>query len=77
VITIVLLTNTHSIILETGIVACHLIWLFRSRRVRQRAKAQGMTFDEFVQACGEEEHGFEFKERTFRSKEMDPVDISP
>lgn len=36
-----------------------------------------MTFDEFVEACGDGEHGFEFKERAFRSKELEPADISP
>jgi hypothetical protein len=56
----------HSILLEGGIAVCHVVWLFRSRRVRRQAKEQGKTFDEFVDALAPTDPGFAFQKRAFR-----------
>ncbi|MCJ1401980.1 hypothetical protein MMC11_005198 [Xylographa trunciseda] len=38
------------IILEGGIFASHIIWLFRTRKLRKRAKLQGVNFDDLPEA---------------------------
>ena len=41
-------------LLEAGIAAFHLIWLFRTRKVRKQAKQEGKTFNELVEGCSKE-----------------------
>jgi Flp pilus assembly protein TadB len=62
------LLTGYSIFLEGGIAACHVIWLVRSRAVRRQARAQGKTFDEFVEGCVAGDPGFAFRERAFGGK---------
>jgi hypothetical protein len=38
----------HSMLLEIGIFASHIIWLYRTRRVRKEAKEAKMTYDEYI-----------------------------
>ncbi|KAI3340153.1 PQ loop repeat-domain-containing protein [Ustulina deusta] len=47
------------ILLEIGIFASHLIWLFRTRRIRQEAKSNSKTFDDVMAEY--EQHGVPFK----------------
>ncbi|KAI0399076.1 PQ loop repeat-domain-containing protein [Xylaria palmicola] len=47
------------ILLEIGIFASHLIWLFRTRRIRKQAKLHGKTFDDVM--AGHEQYGTPFK----------------
>jgi hypothetical protein len=51
--------TSHSAILEGGIFASHLIWMFRTRKIRRAAKADGKTFDDILREY--EEQGIEFK----------------
>lgn len=39
-----------SIILEAGIFILHFIWLFRTRKLRKRAKLEGREFDDIPEA---------------------------
>lgn len=53
-------TNSHhSIILETGIFLSHLIWMFRTRKIRKEAATREKTFDDI--AAEHEERGLPFK----------------
>lgn len=36
--------------LETGIFLSHVIWLFRTRELRKRAKLSGQSFDDLPEA---------------------------
>jgi hypothetical protein len=47
------------LVLEGGIFLSHLIWLFRTRKIRRAAKAQGCTFDQVSEE--RVSHGVEFK----------------
>ncbi|KAK3943192.1 PQ loop repeat-domain-containing protein [Diplogelasinospora grovesii] len=46
-------------LLELGIFASHIIWLLRTRRIREEAAAQNMTFDDLV--AEHERNGIPFK----------------
>ncbi|KAI1765071.1 hypothetical protein GGR53DRAFT_286223 [Hypoxylon sp. FL1150] len=56
------------ILLESGIFLSHIIWLFRTRKIRKEAKLRGKTFDDI--AAEHEEHGtpFKFAERKSRKQ---------
>ncbi|KAI1475426.1 PQ loop repeat-domain-containing protein [Daldinia eschscholtzii] len=58
------------ILLESGIFMSHLIWLFRTRKIRREAASRGKTFDNI--AAEHEQRGipFKFAERK-RSKKTD------
>ncbi|KAF2104489.1 hypothetical protein NA57DRAFT_70693 [Rhizodiscina lignyota] len=43
-----------ALLLEFGIIGCHLVWLFRTRKTRQQAKNVGLSYDEYVQADNKE-----------------------
>lgn len=47
------------IILETGIFLSHIIWLFRTRKLRKEAALEGKTFDDI--AAEHEKQGIPFK----------------
>ncbi|RWA14429.1 hypothetical protein EKO27_g648 [Xylaria grammica] len=51
------------ILLEIGIFASHLIWLFRTRRIRKEAKLNGKTFDDVAAEYEQQGLPFEFTER--------------
>lgn len=40
---------SNSILLEIGIILSHVIWLFRTRKVRSEAKAANLPMDEYIQ----------------------------
>lgn len=48
-----------SVVLEGGIFASHLIWMFRTRKIRNMAKKDGKTFDDIAREY--EVEGVEFK----------------
>jgi hypothetical protein len=50
------------VFLEAGIFISHLIWMFRTRRIRAQAKEEGKTFDELIEESDESV----FKEREVR-----------
>jgi len=47
------------VILEGGIFASHLLWMFRTRKIRAMAKKDGKTFDDVARE--HEEQGIEFR----------------
>ncbi|GAP91629.2 putative PQ loop repeat protein [Rosellinia necatrix] len=53
------------ILLEIGIFSSHLIWLFRTRQIRKRAKLDGKTFDDVMAEHEQQGLPFQFTERTF------------
>ncbi|KAI2463176.1 PQ loop repeat-domain-containing protein [Annulohypoxylon bovei var. microspora] len=53
------------IILETGIFLCHIIWLFRTRKLRKEAASNGKTFDDIAAEHEEQGTPFKFAERKF------------
>ncbi|KAI1137292.1 hypothetical protein F5Y05DRAFT_419723 [Hypoxylon sp. FL0543] len=59
------------IILETGIFLSHIIWIFRTRRLRKEAAAEGKTFDDIAAEYAEQGVPFKFAERKYskQSKE--------
>jgi len=54
---------SYSVILcmESGILAMHLCWLWRTRKVRADARQAGMAYDEFVNVGGKESASFATK----------------
>jgi hypothetical protein len=61
------------IVIEGGIFISHLIWRFRTRKIRAQAKEDGKTFDDIAEECRRENVQFRFAEREvtlpfFRSK---------
>jgi hypothetical protein len=59
------------LILEGGIFTCHFIWLFRTRKIRKAAHAEGKTFDDTLQEHIESGVPFAFSERKIRFKKED------
>ncbi|KAI0859639.1 PQ loop repeat-domain-containing protein [Xylaria cubensis] len=53
------------IVLEIGIFASHLIWLFRTRRIRNTAKLDEKTFDDVRAEHEQQGLPFKFAERKF------------
>ncbi|KAF2970484.1 hypothetical protein GQX73_g3117 [Xylaria multiplex] len=51
------------ILLEIGIFASHLIWLFRTRQIRKGAKVGGKTFDDILVEYEQQGIPFKFSER--------------
>ncbi|KAJ2970734.1 hypothetical protein NUW58_g9607 [Xylaria curta] len=51
------------ILLEIGIFASHLIWLFRTRQIRKEAKHDGKTFDDVMAEYEQQGVPFKFAER--------------
>ncbi|KAI1818318.1 PQ loop repeat-domain-containing protein [Poronia punctata] len=51
------------IFLEIGIFASHLIWLFRTRRLRREAEREGKTFDDVLAESEAQGTDFKFAER--------------
>ena len=51
--------TSRSAILEGGIFASHLLWMFRTRKIRGVAKKDGKTFDDIAREY--ENQGIEFK----------------
>ncbi len=51
------------VILEAGIFVSHLIWMFRTRKIRAQAKSEGKTFDDVTKECEEHDTDFKFVER--------------
>jgi hypothetical protein len=61
------------VFIEGGIFISHLIWRFRTRKIRAQAKDEGKTFDDIAEECRRENVDFRFGEREvklplFRSK---------
>ncbi|KAE9365343.1 hypothetical protein N431DRAFT_496451 [Stipitochalara longipes BDJ] len=61
------------VFIEGGIFISHLIWRFRTRKIRVQAKAEDKTFDDIAEECRRENVEFRFAEREvklpfFRSK---------
>ncbi|KUJ09837.1 PQ-loop-domain-containing protein [Mollisia scopiformis] len=54
------------VILEAGIFVCHLIWMFRTRKIRAHAKSEGKTFDDIAKECEEQDGEFKFAEREIK-----------
>lgn len=52
-----------SVLLEGGIFASHLIWRFRTRKIREIAKNDDKTFDDIAQEYEEQGIDFKFAER--------------
>ncbi|KAI0014984.1 PQ loop repeat-domain-containing protein [Xylariomycetidae sp. FL0641] len=50
-------------LLEIGIFSSHIIWLWRTRRLRKEAKAQDKTFDDIAAEYEREGRPFKFAER--------------
>lgn len=48
-----------------SMVTSHLIWLLRTREIRQRAKEAGQTFDEYEEGARWQSHGIDL-EKKFR-----------
>lgn len=44
------LCSPTSVLLEAGIFLSHIIWLFRTRKLRKRAKLEGIDFDDLPEA---------------------------
>jgi len=58
----------------------HLIWLFRTRKIRSRAKEDGKTFDSIAEECKEHGVEFAFAERDVRfwsgrSKRTEDIEV--
>lgn len=51
------------VFLEAGIFVCHLIWIFRTRKIRAQAKCEGKTFDDVSREREERGEEFKFAER--------------
>jgi hypothetical protein len=65
------------VFIEGGIFASHIIWRFRTRKIRAQAKEEGKTFDDIAEECRRENIEFRFAERAvklllFRSKPDSP-----
>ncbi|KAI1459913.1 PQ loop repeat-domain-containing protein [Annulohypoxylon moriforme] len=56
------------IVLETGIFLSHIIWLFRTRKLRKEAASNGKTFDDILAEHEEQGIPFKFAERKFSRK---------
>ena len=61
------------VFIEGGIFISHIIWRFRTRKIRAQAKEEGKTFDDIAEECRRENVDFRFAEREvklplFRSK---------
>jgi hypothetical protein len=54
------------VVLEGGIFASHLIWLFRTRMIRKEAKEQGRTFDDIAEESKLRGVQFKFGERDLK-----------
>jgi hypothetical protein len=52
--------------MEGAIFLSHLIWLFRTRKIRAQAKAEGKTFDDIAEEYRQQGVEFAFAERKFR-----------
>lgn len=53
------------ILMEGAIFLSHLIWLFRTRKIRAQAKAEGKTFDDIAEEHRQQGVEFRFAERKF------------
>lgn len=62
---LMLLTMT-SCLIEMSMVASHLIWLVRTRGIRQRAKELGLTFDEFGEGKEWQAKGIDFERKLLK-----------
>ncbi|KAI1363898.1 PQ loop repeat-domain-containing protein [Xylaria arbuscula] len=51
------------IVLELGIFASHVLWLFRTRKIRKHAKSEDKTFDDVMLEYEQRDLPFEFAER--------------
>lgn len=65
------------VFIEGGIFISHIIWRFRTRKIRAQAKEEGKTFDDIAEECRRENVDFRFAEREvklpgFRSKPEGP-----
>lgn len=47
-------------------VASHLIWLFRTREIRRRAKEAGETFDKFEEGAAWQAKGIDIEKKVLR-----------
>lgn len=68
------------IFIEGGIFISHLIWRFRTRKIRAKANEEGKTFDDVAEECRREGIGFRWAEREvrlpfFRSKPEGPGEL--
>jgi hypothetical protein len=68
------------VFIEGGIFISHLIWRFRTRKIRAQAKSDGKTFDDIAEECRRENIQFRFAEREvslpfFRSKPDGPCTL--
>lgn len=57
-----------SCMLEIGIFTSHLIWRFRTRRIREEAASRGKTFDDIAAEYEARGIPFKFAERRPRKK---------
>jgi hypothetical protein len=53
----------RSVVLEGGIFVSHLIWRFRTREIRAKARSEGETFDDIAREHKEQGLKFKFAER--------------
>jgi predicted peroxiredoxin len=53
------------VLMEGAIFLSHLIWLFRTRKIRAQAKAEGKTFDDIAEESRQQGVEFKFAERKF------------
>jgi hypothetical protein len=58
------------VLMEGAIFLSHLIWLFRTRKIRAQAKAEGKTFDDIAEESRQQGVEFKFAERKFHLKRM-------
>jgi hypothetical protein len=70
------------VLMEGAIFLSHLIWLFRTRKIRAQGKAEGKTFDDIADEYKQQGVEFAFAEREFRfssreqtSEEDVPVEL--
>jgi hypothetical protein len=68
------------VFIEGGIFISHLIWRFRTRKIRAQANPEGKTFDDIAEECRRENIQFRFAEREvrlpfFRSKPNAPSSL--
>jgi hypothetical protein len=68
------------VFIEGGIFISHLIWRFRTRKIRAEAKEKGKTFDDIAEECRRENVEFQWTEREvrlpfFRSKAGRPGEL--
>ena len=54
------------IVMEGAIFLSQLIWLFRTRKIRAQAKAEGKAFDDVAEEFRQQGVEFKFAERKFR-----------